>query len=468
MKLCKTMLLLSLALPLSLPDAGLARTGSLTLGLATSYDYQERTNDAVADPDSPGIIITEDSIEEYQSLGLTPSVGIVSAGKDDRLELRLAPTLKYDLEESDTDWDANILLAAEKAFSQNWQLRASNSFIRSDYTNQLLVDDPEQLFPEEPLDLGDPELSDDAGRERYWRNTARIDSSHMYGEDRSAGVGFDYTVLRNESDSSTRTESDRYALRLSNGHRYNSFWKSLAGFTLVRGEFEEQDNIRPGNIAPPSDDVWEYRANIGIQNDSFRLNRLLLDFSYIGGRYDDDLRTDSDIYQTQLVWRREFSREWSTGLGGGATYYDDGNQDGWGGNGLADINYQNRYSSVGFSLNKGYDVENFSGSNETGLVDSWDARLRATHQLLESVSIDGQLSYRHDDRSFPVLLAGEDDGYTEETYAAAVGMSYSFLRYYRARLGYTYSEQDSDRPGNDYDDHRVLVTLSWQQEWLRW
>jgi len=476
MKRTHTLLILGLALPLAAPGAALARTGSLTLGVATSFDAQEQTYDAVVDPDNPDIIIIEERIEEYRALGFTPSVGIVSTGKDDRLELRLAPTFKYDLEESDTDWDANILLAAEKAFSQNWQLRASNSFIRSDYANQLVVDDPEQLFPEEPVDLGDAELADDPGRERYWRNTSRIDSSHSYGDDRSAGIGVDYTILRNESASSTRTEFDRYSLRLSNGHRLNPFWKSLAGFSLVRGEYqEEQRTVREGS-EPLNDDLWEYRANIGFENDSFRLNRLLFNVSYTGARYDADDRVESDIYESQLTWRREWSRTWSSALGGGATYYDDGNQDGWGGNGLIDINYRERFSSAGFSLTKGYDVDNFSGSNESSLVDSWDARLRASHQLLESLSIDGQLSYRHEERSFPVLLPSEQDGifeelrdgYTEERYAAAVGMSYSFLRYYRARIGYTYTEQDSDRPGEDYDDHRVLVSLSWQQEWLRW
>ncbi len=476
MNLAITSSIILIACTVSLPQTSFARTGSLVLGLSTGYDYQERTYEEWASSEGDEVQPISERKEKTEALGITPSIVIVSEGKDDRFELRLAPSIKYDLEESDTDWDADIILAAEKNVTKNWLLRARNAFIRSDYANELIVADPSQPFATEQLD--GPALSGESGREQYWRNTASIDSSHSYGEDRSAGIGFDYTVLRNESSASSRDEYDRYALRLNNGHRYNSFWKSTAGLSVVQGDFEEQEPQEAfGELVPaPSDDVWEYRVNLGLENDSFRLNRLLLNYSYVAARYDDDNRFDNDIHQTQLSWRREISRQWSSGLGAGFSYAENGDSDEWGGNGLIDISYQNRYTTTGFLLTKGYDVDNFSGNNESGIVDFWDARLRASHQVLESLSIDGQLSYRNNKRSFPIQLATEDpavfdsmrDSYTEELYAAGLGLTYSFLRYYSARLGYTYSEQDSDRPGEDYDDHRILVTLSWEQEWLRW
>ena len=98
--------------------------------------------------------------------------------------------------------------------------------------------------------------------------------------------------------------------------------------------------------------------------------------------------------------------------------------------------------------------------------------------------LGGWLGYRYEDRAdpavalarvltsdVPIALADEEDSleeYNKERYVAGANMRYDFSRYYSASLNYTFTHQESERIGDDYDDHRLLLTLSWEQEWLRW
>jgi hypothetical protein len=55
---------------------------------------------------------------------------------------------------------------------------------------------------------------------------------------------------------------------------------------------------------------------------------------------------------------------------------------------------------------------------------------------------------------------------TEETYDAGLTVRYGFLRYYTLAASYRYT--DYTAPGDEYDEHRVLVTLTAAQEIFRW
>jgi len=72
----------------------------------------------------------------------------------------------------------------------------------------------------------------------------------------------------------------------------------------------------------------------------------------------------------------------------------------------------------------------------------------------------------------PLVLAGDNAGQLEEyhndIYTVGAGLSYNFKQFYTAGISYTFIRQDSDRIGQDYDDHRLLLTLSWEKELFRW
>ena len=467
--------LFSAALLVALPHSSLARTGSMTVGLATSYDYEDRQYDGFLDSEGEEVA---GRTEKTEQVGLTPLITLVSEGQTDRVEIRLAPTLVYDLRDSETDWDADIALIAEKVLSQNWRVSGSNTFLRSDEHSPDFLDITE---PDTPAAASTDDLTTSAEleRERYWQNTLATDLFYTYGEEREAGIGLDWTVLReDDSDAVDLDDYDRYALRLTNEYRFNPFWKNTARLALIRGEYPDSSGGATIDAEDFDRDLWEYRAGIGIENNSFRLTSYLLDYDYIGARYDEldptQVLEDVDIHSLRLTWRREISQQWSVALGGGPTYVrPDIRDDEWGGNGLAEINFRDRYTTIGLLVESGYDVDDFSGTDELGLVEYSEARLSASHQFLERLTLNGALIYRQESRDLPVTATTDTpdsiaDDTTEDLYAASVGLAYSFLRYYRLGLDYTYSQLDSDLPGDDYDDHRILLSLSWEQEWMRW
>lgn len=88
--------------------------------------------------------------------------------------------------------------------------------------------------------------------------------------------------------------------------------------------------------------------------------------------------------------------------------------------------------------------------------------------------MNGNLGYRYEDRPTSVVGSGADDTaaateeVNEEQYRAGLGVSYTFWQHYTASADYTFTTQESDLGENDYDDHRIVLSLSWQQDLMRW
>ncbi len=474
---------LFLCLPiLASGDMTYAGTHSLNVGLSTSYDSQKREYD-VADRD-----------DDYQRISINPNVQyIFSTSPFDTFEIRLAPSFKYDIEESETDWEYNdLLISFQKAINRNWNVNGSNSFLRTDDQDSTSNSSSDVTTQSSGTDA--PSLSNDPGRSKYWRNNLQLGTDYTYQEGSLVHFGFGYNVLRNDSDSESYEDYDRYVINLRNEHQYNIAWRSIVDLSYIRGEYEETDVTTAqefvDELAPDlgldltqddlSQDVNEYRLTASVENYSIRQNVISISYDYIGSKYDEVLRFDSDIHQGRVNWQRQYSEHLSSTLGAGPSYEKtEGLDANYGGNGIATIDYQMQRSSLNFQVEKRYDVENFSGTDERGFVDLWDTILVANYQLLRALTVDCRLSYTYEKREEPTLVDGgaatatvgnlfELEEYDKNIYRAGLGLSYNFMKNYTAGINYTFTKQESDRIEDEYDDHRIVVTLSWQQEWLRW
>ncbi len=485
-----TLLIFSLIFPSLL----FARSNILTTGIGVSLDYNERQYaDYVDDPATEADErLTPRDEDDYRSLVITPLVVLRSSTPRDNVEISFEPDLRYDLIDYDTDWDANATVAADRFINRNWQLGISNHFLRSDYySTDTDVTEPE-IEPGAPPALPtSPELSADVGRTKYWRNTVNLFSDYFYREDSLFRLGFNYAVLRYDEDFTLEEDNyDRYEVFTLVDHRFNAVWSTSLDLRLIRGDFEPTD---PGADTPPltyddlSADLKEYRLLYQVDNESIPRNPLYAQFSYIGTKYDEALRDDSDIYELRFNWRRDFSSRMYTILGVGPSYEKTENRDGnWDGNGIAEINYLTARGAYNFAIEKRYDVVNFDGTREQGVVDYWDTRFTLSYDISRNLSLTGRLSYLYEDREDPVVgLAGilelddplaaledltltEIEEYHNDRYLAGIGLAYTFWQYYTARLDYTFTKQESDRINEDYDDHRLLLTLSWEKDILNW
>lgn len=459
-----------------LPTTPFARTNTITTGLSTSYDYDDRQTEPVTQ------IQTDTSENDYSRLAVQPLLDFVSDSQTDHFQVRVAPSIKYDLLGSQTDWDNDLFLSAERSLTKAWQLRASNAFLRSDYQN---LQSGQTVSAENQNTQNTlPELSSDPGRSRYWRNILQAGSKYLYGQESLVDFGGDFTVLRNdesEVNSSTGYEDyDRYAIHLNNEHRYNTTWKALTELNFVRGNYSSTDVITAAATESTKDnlsnDLKEYHLLATVENTSFRQNKVSLNYNYIGTQYDEALQDNGEIHQSQLSWRHDLSQRLNTTLGVGPSYEKTEGQEGnWGENGIAEVNYLIQHGSFTFAVEKRYDVDNFSGTDARGFIDYWDTHFLFNYQLVDHVTLDGRIAYRSEDRKDPVaagstLIANDPalGEYHKDLVTTGLGLHYAFLQYYSAGLNYTFTRQDSDRIGDDYDDHRLLFSLSWKQEWLRW
>jgi hypothetical protein len=446
--------------PFVLASTALSRTNSLTAGATISYDYYDRRGSETPGDDGQPVF-PGDSDDDYNRLSLTPLLRYASTGERDSIELTASPSLRYELDDSEFEWDNYLSLVGERAFSQFWQVRGSNRFSRSDYSSD------ETVFSDgSDTDLQDsgsePELSSDLGRTRYWRNTLDLASEFQYRQDSLFFVGFNWTVLRNDDDFRSSDDYDRYGVTLRDEHRFDIRWRSVAEFSAVRGDFQEADDILL------SEDLWEYYLFLSLENNSIERNPLFLSYDYIAVKYDDTSQFDDETHQLRLTWRHDASPHLYTILGGGPSYLKpEEGDDSWGYNGIAEVNYLLERGSYRFAVEKGYTADNFSGTDERGIIDFWDAGLSFSRLLTQELSLDGLLGYRWEERTSPTLEDGFEE-YSEERYRASLGLSYRLSQYLSTRLSYSFISQDSDREGDDYDDHRLLLSLSWEQELLRW
>lgn len=472
------------------PLVSSARENSLTGGMSISYDYNTRSEDKVAD--DPATPVDEslqngNSDRDYRSITITPLVKYISRSERDSLELRAAPGLKYDIKESETNWDYDLYAGADRFFTRAWQMRLSDSYIRTDYSQTNFSSDRGVTDSGgNPVTTGSDELSPDLGRRRYWTNTLSLFSDYTYWEDSLFQVGVNYVALRNDDTGVNGYDDyDRYTLSLLNEHRFTSIWKTITDLSFVRGEFDTADqpvvvDVNGQDIqqnAQLSDDVKEYRATLTVENSSFAQNTLSLMYSYVGSRYDDEALNDGDIHQMRVTWKKDYSPHMYTVVGMGPSYQKtEGREADWGGNGTVEWNYVLEQGNLNFLLDKRYDVNNFSGNGDRGFVDTWETRFSFNQNLLESLGMNGFLSYIYENRKTPQATqdatVATDQALFEEfyrnRYSAGLGFSYSFMKFYSVDLNYIYTKLDSERTDEGYDDHRVYLTFSWNRELYRW
>jgi hypothetical protein len=437
------------------PAVSFSRDNSLIGGISLGFDYSDRSGEGADDED------------DSQQFVLSPMINFISLSERDSFELLAAPGLKYDVEDSETDWDARLEVKADRFMTRTWQMGVSNRFLRSDYHDTVTrsIIDPADPPLEEIVTPTDPQLSTDRGRRQYWRNTVGLFSNHFYQEDSLIGLNADYIILRNDDTGFAGDEDyDRYSVGLRNEHRFNAKWKSILGLRYVVGDYDDSDSFAGTPTDEElSDDVEEYYLDMAVENNSIANNPLSLSYNYIATRFDEDLQDDSDIHQMRVTWRRDFSSRMYTRLGIGPTYEKtEGRSANWSENGIAEINYAFQHAFINFLVEKKYDVDNFSGSDERGSVDRWESRLAGSYQLKKDIALSGRLSYINEDRE----ESGGD--FQRDRYIAGTKLSYTFWQYYAASIDYTFTKQDSDRERDEYDDHRVLLTLSWKKELFRW
>jgi len=455
-----------------------ARQTTVTGTAGTVVDFRERSykqGDSVASPDEG----------DTQKIGIRPEVLIVSRDIRDTISLQYSPTFNYDFVTEDNEVDHQFNLQGERWLSQHWSFAVADTYVRSDdpatgtRNNAYAGTDGGQSTPA----VATNELSRDLNGRKYWTNTANARTNYALAKDSRIGGGYSYAILRNDSEDGGNgyEDYDRHTFFTDLSHGFTPNWRSSLGLDYTRGLYDSGQNLTGTSTQTP--DLDQYGARVGLDYVRSVTDFYPLKYSVAETQYDGDSRQDTQTHEWSAGWDHAFDSRTRMALGGGPSYAKIQGMEGtWGYN--AYFSFDRKYEHAAYALlfNKLYETKNFTGSTgDSGLTDTYNARATFTYRYSEAMSFDlfGRYSWQsnldpqgdyRDSATSGSATGGStgDISYDKDIYEAGVGCAYSFARWYKAGLRYSYYVSDGNLESDQYTDHQVLFTLSASHELWRW
>jgi hypothetical protein len=451
-----------------------ARVNSLTTGVDVSLDMDNRTfkNDTATEVVSPTNIDYD-----YRKITTTPSFSFKSDDIKDRIEFKYAPGLKYDLNGKGTDLDQRVDLLLQRSLLKEWKIKINELYINTDDSTQTSTPSTSSENNTESVsNVNSNQISSQLGRRRFWSNNAELGSEYTYLQDSLISAGYKYDVLRNDdSGLGGYQDFDRHTGYMTVSYRFDPRWKATVGGQYIRGLFN-QDNTEATTL---SQDMVEYVGNMALESFIFDKNPLALSYEYLGVRYDEPDRNDDTIQQMILSWKPEVSPQMRFDLGGGPSYEKREQTDAnWGYNAHLKFDYSLEHTKINLGVEKGFGEDNFSGTTDSGFIDYWRVRGQIDHEFDKGLSCGIFALYQDEDHQNNTLASSlnttnttntNQEMYNKKLYETGVNVRYNFWRWFTVSLGYTFSRLESDQNLQDnYDDHRILLTLGAEKEMWRW
>jgi len=443
-----------------------AAVTTISGGIGSGYEYFDRQYDNSGSPDN----------DDYSRFTISPFVVVVSESERQSLTFNYAPTFWYDFDQNEDDVNQALSLEYLGKPTQYWSVSlADNLSITDEFNSYSPTTDPEtgDITSGSPgADTSGDILRDQQGRRRYTNNSLSLGSAYTYYEDSSVALDYVWSILRNKSDYSgdDYQDYDKHDIGLTVAHKINTRWNATVGAGYVRGIYDSVGNNSNTTIPADSDDVDEYRASLLLNHRLTPLHTLSGLYSYNKSDYDSNQRNDGEIHNVTFGWIWDITPRLNLSLGGGPTYTKQDNSSGdWGSNENFGLRYRLEKGAVEVSAAHGTRFDNFDGTDQRGDNEYWNLQVSLRHSFTEYISVSSYVSYLNEDLT-ETASAGPPatDTVSSKTYAAGATFDYRFLENYTAGLSYGFVRYSSDVDADDYDDHRIALTVSYENEFLRW
>jgi hypothetical protein len=466
----------------SIPARDLKVGGGLTTGYERydrQYNKDVKAEQATEADEKKTTAPTAQANDKYDRIRISPIVTITSLSARDELSLRYSPGFRYDYETYDNDVDHDLNAGLKYSINRNWLLKLTERYLLTD----------SNIADNSIVTGSTVKLSDNKGRRQYWTNNLGFVSDYSYWQDSAFSLGYTFINLRNLNviEGSSYEDFDRHVGLLSVAHRFDSIWKLTTSGNYVRGLYDapEKTGVPADDEKSASKDLSEYRASTILESRYFEHNPLSLTYNFVRIDYDAVDQGTVDLHDMTAGWLWDISKDFSFGIGAGPSFQKKAGQSGsWGFNANTTVKYALERTAIALSLNRGYDVQNFTGTDEKGLREFWQSRLDFNHQILEGLALRIFTSYRNEDQeeitkqSIVVTdpeITTEDNRITTETdiinrqqLGAGTSLGYQFARWYSMNLSYNYLLQDSEKINDSYDEHRLILSLSVEKEMFNW
>jgi len=463
----------------SLSAACFARQTIVTGGARTGYDFRDRTYDRNQ--------VNSSDDGNVQKIFIGPTITVVSKGIYDTLNFSYSPQLSHDFDDDTNEVEHNLQLSNERFLTQKWSLTLSDTFLLSDdpgLTSNYSGATGSTGTNGQTQSNGQGALSRDLSGRQYWTNAASVQTSYALAENSKIGGGYTYTVLRNEEgDVQTNDdydEYDRHTFFTNFSYGFNQNWRSNLGLNYTRGLYDSAGQTSGQGTSANTPDLDQYGVDVGLDYVDSAKDFFPLKYSASETQYDGDTRRDTQVHEWSAGWDHAFDPQTHLALGGGPSYVKTQGLDGTCGyNAYLTFTKQYQHSSYSLQFDKRYETDNFSGTDESGVRDTYNARANAAYQLTQALGLDvyGRYSWQSQiDPQGDYLSASSgsfsgstgDVTYDKNVYEVGAGLRYTFAQWYSAGIKYAYYVSDGELDSDQYTDHLVLFTLSATKEFWRW
>jgi len=486
-------------------DAADARVTSISGSLGTGVNVRDRSYDQGQ---------SGSSNDDQQKIFISPTITISSQGIYDLISFQYTPSLNHDFVDGKNSVDHALSFNAQRMLTSRWTMFLADNYIFSDDpeasssftstysesdsnssngttgsisqdTSQPLTSPRNSSTSNDTIDsISQDTLSRDQFGSKYWTNSASIRTSYALFEKTSLSGGYTYSVLRNDSSGNNGNDAydeyDKHAFFTSLNHGFNAFWRTSLGLNYTRGLYDQPpaDSTLSTSSTP---DLNQYGLNFGL--DYVQSVRDYYPFQYIFSetQYDGDTRNNTQSQEWSIGWIHSFDPQTNFSIGGGPSYVKTEGLNGqWGYNAYLTLSKQYEHAACSLELSKRYEANNFSGTDESGLSDIYSASAKFTYQYTKDLGFDLLGSYSKESQIDPqgqyynavTGIASEtttgDNTYDKDVYEAGAGLHYSFGRWYTAGLKYSYYVSDGQLPSDQYDEHRIILSISASKELWRW
>ncbi len=463
----------------------LARDYKIGAGLSTGYEGYDRQYDkdektaTVSQEGQTTVASDTQSDDTYNRLRISPLIIISTVSAYDEFSLRYSPGFRYDVETEDHDVDQDLNATYKYSVTRSWLLKLTERYLLTDKN----IEDTSSTTDTTA------KLSDNMGRRQYWTNNLGAVSEYSYWQDSLFSLGYTYGSLKNiDVDRDSGYEDyNRHIGSTSIGHRFDPFWKMTAAGSYVRGLYDVVGKEESATDADSSTnkDLSEYRGSAMLESGLIEHNPLSLAYSFLEVDHDADDQKTITLHDVTAGWQWDISKDFRINLGGGPSFQKtDGQKGEWGYNANAKVHYALERGAVGWSVNRGYEIQNFTGTDENGLREFWQSRIDFNHEIIQDLSFKMFALYRYEDQeeiTKQSLAATDAETTTEQSQiitetdiinrrriSAGSSLGYKFAHWYSMDLSYNYLLQDSEKANDSYDEHRLVLSLSVEKDLLNW
>ena len=482
---------LAAIIPLVVPLAE-ARENSLSGGGSVSYEVYDRSGGNTQSTGQTG------NNDNYSRVIINPVLTVTSAGDKNAVSLTYSPNMIYGNGENGQLQQA-VTVNGNWSPTSRWKVAVSDSYQETDtdldninmarFTPPPVGGQGGQTgsggsqggqsgagSSQTSQSVNNSQLSDQAGRQRYSTNLVHTEAGYEYWEDSFFKFGYEFQQLRYDQLVGSNQNYDSQTLFANINHRYNSQYRLSAQARYVQGRSDENGNASAS--ASTSNDVDELHLSTTIESLTIPHHPLSLTYSMDSSNYDDERQANNQLHSLLLGWTWEMSEKSKLTLSAGPTLEKtDGADDSW--SYALNASYSLQWSAnsqISFTAGHGTEMRNFSGNqNDNGPTEYWRAGLAVSQGLTENLALNLMATAANEDVKGNTSPNGNPAGnqlaggaHNTTQYTLGGGLNYSFARWYSLGLNYSYTTQNGNLPEDNYDEHRVMLVLSMQRDFLHW